>query len=63
MMQQYLSGEEDEDVPDGLGDVDLEHRHHAGLQVVRLGSLEHTTTPRATHSPCVQEQVARRTPC
>lgn len=38
-----LAGEEDQDVPKGLGDVDLQHRDHASVQVVRLGCLSEKT--------------------
>lgn len=39
-IKEYLSGEEHQDVSSGLGDVDLEHRHHTGLQVICLWSLD-----------------------
>ena len=34
-----LPGEEDEDVAQRLGDVDLQHGHHHGVEVVRLRRL------------------------
>lgn len=35
----YLPGEKHQDVSSRLGDVDLQHRHHTGLQVIGFWSL------------------------
>lgn len=39
-IKEYLSGEKHQDVSSGLGDVDLEHRHHTGFQVICFWSLD-----------------------
>ena len=39
-----LAGEKDQDVPEGLGYVDLEHGNHHGVNVVCFGRL-HTSSP------------------
>lgn len=35
----YLSCQKHQDVSSRLGDVDLKHRHHTGLQVICFWSL------------------------
>lgn len=50
-IKEYLSGEKHQDVSSGLGDVDLEHRHHTGFQVICFRSLDSRKQDKTKKTP------------